>query len=487
MILPSYQHALSVASRLTVLDQSSGAMVPFILNEEQRRVLRSLCQSRRLVVLKGRQVGCSTVVALCLMLIAVLNPGLPLCVVADDHGKAKGLMGRVKGWLSQIGVLLIVDNMESMTLENGASIDALTANSHADDGEAKTGRSKSYGFIHATEMAFWRNAPSVWAALTSTMLSKATLVVESTGTPGDGLFRQIFDDAGRDGWESLFFGTEDHENYRLDPTSISDSDWETLQGAYGFKRRDSAAWWWRKLWRDFKGDAPRMLREYPIEPEHGFTFREGLHIAAFTEVPVRVDGDWNYYLEPSIIDEPIIIGVDTSEGLGLDASTIAGVGQRTGRVLFTWRSNETTMSAFTAHVRAQIQRFSPVATVIEKNGVGASVYQELQGLKGVTEQVSGSPKGEVKKRRDDLRDAIVTGEVAIGGHLVDEVKSSMVKARKRDDGTVRVVFVGKDDVLSAVSFARKWREANAWCLPAAIPDRRVVYVSPIMRQKRRTY
>lgn len=491
MLIPKYKVALRIAGGLKILDQDTGTIAPFRMNREQRRILMALCKSKRVVVLKGRQVGCSTVVAYFLMLVAIMNPGLPCCIVADDHGKAKGLLGKVKSWLKQLqhlGVRLTVDAVESVTLANGATIDALTANSNAEDGESKAGRSKSYGFIHATEMAFWRHAPAVWAALTSTMLSTAIVAVESTGVPGQGLFRQIFDDASEgDGWASLFFGVEQHAIYRADPLGIDDDTWAMLQEAYGFTRRDSAAWWFRKLHMDFKGDVPRMLREYPVEPEHSFTFREGLHITSYTEAPVLVDGDWHYYCAPTTIDEPVILGVDTSEGLGLDASTVAVVGQRTGRVLATWKNNETAISAFIAQIKAAILRFRPIATIIEKNGVGAAVYQALETTRGVVEQTSGSPKGEVKKRRDDLRDAIVTGEVPIGGHLVEEAKSSTVKARQREDGTVRVMFLGMDDALSAVSFARKWRETNAWRAPKPVVDQRTTYVPPTERKKRRMY
>lgn len=460
------------ATRLRVLDQATGRLVPFRLNKEQQDILRALCTTARLVVLKGRQVGCSTVVAFFLMLVATMNPGMPCCIVADDHAKAKLLLARVSGWLKQMPhVKLTVDAKESVEISNGARIDALTANSAAEDGESKTGRAGSYGFIHATEMAFWRHAPAVWAALTSTMLSTAILAVESTGVPGDGLFRQIFDDAEKDGWTPLFFGVEQHEIYRASPASITDETWETLQEAYGFRRRDSAAWWWAKLWRDFKGDVPRMLREYPVQPEHSFTFREGLHITAFTEhKDVLVDGDWNYYAPiEEILRRPIVMGVDTSEGIGLDASSLGGVDHETGKVLFTYKNNETPITTWIAFVKAQIARFKPRATPVEKNGVGAVVHQALDGIPGVVEHVSGAPKGEVKKRRDDLRDAIVTGEVPIAGHLVAEAKSSTVKAKAREDGTVKVMFVGMDDALSAVSFARKWRDQNRWRPPAPPP------------------
>ena len=60
---------------------------------------------------------------------------------------------------------------------------------------------------------------------------------ESTGAPGDGLFREILEG---DGWDQPFIGVEQHEEYRADPTLISDAQFAELVEDYGFTRRDSA-------------------------------------------------------------------------------------------------------------------------------------------------------------------------------------------------------------------------------------------------------
>lgn len=497
MNLPRYREAVALASSLMVLNQKTSAMEPFRLNREQERVLKAMLRSprRRVVILKGRQIGCSTVIVYFLMLVAIMNPGLPIAIVAHKQDVANGLLGKVKGWLAQIGVGLSVANVESIVLENGASIDALSAVSPAEGGESTVGRSKSYGAIHATEQAFWRNAQAVWASVTSTKLAGAFLVAESTGTPGETLFRRTFDDAAKDGWDPLFFGVEDHENYRDDVQSISDETWEALRAEYGFTRRDAAAWWWNTLHGTMKGDVRRMLREYPVVPDHSWAFREGLHISKYREVPVIVteSGAWNYYDPATKRDdgtegwnEPVILGVDTAEGIGLDSSAMALVGHRSGRVLATWKSNETPIPQYIQHVKAVHARFAPVATVVEKNGVGAVVYQACGGLYGVDKQTSGNRDGEVQVRRDMLRDAIESGEVPIGGHLVEEAKSSQVKPKVNADGVVRVAFVGMDDALSAVSFARKWRAENPYrTTTAELEDRTRFYVQRKLKAGRK--
>lgn len=490
MLLPSYERALAVAAQLTVLDQATSARVPFQLNREQRRILKAALRHRRIIVGKGRQVGCSTVLAFLLMLLAAMNPSLPLCIIADDQDKASALLGRIKGWLKQLGVRLVVDNVESIELPNGATIDALSAISTAEEGESRVGRSKSYAVIHATEQSFWRNASAVWAALISTVGSSARIWNESSGAPGDGLFRSIFDAA--DGWERIFIGVEQHANYRADPGGITNEEWEEAQTRYGFSRRDAAAWWMQKLRVDFKGDVSRMLREYPVIPPHMFTFREGQHVGKWVECKVIADGDWNFYALPKTDengqerwDEPVALGIDTSGGLGRDSSALGLIGHRSGKVLATWRNNTTSIPDFISHCRGVIKRFAPVAIVVESNAVGQAVWQALAGYTGSHEQRSGAGDGEVQVRRDELRHAIETGELQVGGHMLDEVQQATVTAKRLPDGRVKAVFEGRDDVLSAVSFARKWRAENPYRAPAAAMDRERMQIRERLKAKTR--
>lgn len=506
--LPSFVKLLRLARKLTVLDQATMRYVPFVLNQEQRFLLKTLLTHDRVRTGKGRQIGSSTVHALVLFGALLGNPGLPTCICADSWDNSEGIVAKIAHWArDDLGLKPATDNVRKLELAHGASVVARTAlqpSGAGEDGnkESRTGRSKSFGIVMGTERSFWRNAKAVWAALTSA--SPLRVWDESTGAPGDGAFRESFDVPGEmeDGWKRVFIGVEAHEHYRADPDSIDDATWEELRKKYGFTRRDSAAWWWRKLRGDFAGDVQRMLREFPVVPEHMFAFKEGQHITRWREVDVVVEGDWNFYrrvtrevyvdddgkeIEFDGFGEPVVLGVDTAHGLGgkADASALGLVGQRTGRVLATFRSNKITIPSFQRLIDAVVERFRPVAIVVESNGPGAAVWQHCM-LKhaGAVEQWSGAGDGEVWERRDQLRDAIETGELPIGGHLVLEAGSSNVLRRVGPDGRVRPVFVGMDDVLSAVSFARKWIGENPVEADAAEPDREVYEVSRRLVAKR---
>jgi hypothetical protein len=368
--------------------------------------------------------------------------------------------------------------VESITLWNGATIDALTAISPAEDGQSRVGRSKSYGFILATEMAFWRSARAVWAALIPPLLKNARVVVESTGSPGDGLYREILQSV--TGWDPLFIGVEEHENYRADPYSIDDVTFARLKRDYGFTRRDTAAWWWTKLRDEFKGDVFSMLREYPVQLPHMFMFQQGQHITSWREVAVRVAGHWNVYVEDKDVNEPVAFGVDVATGVSKDASAIAIVGQATGRTVRTYRRSDIVIPDFIDVIGDQIGVWQPVAVVVETNGCGAGVPAGVRRLRPSTVLVEHWSSGAANKnnselhiRRAEMKALIETEAVPVGGDMLYEVKHSIV--------TDKATFEGPDDVLSAQSIVRGWLEKNPYVAPEEPIDRRVTYVAPDRR------
>lgn len=502
--LPSYEKAVKLAPELTVYDQVTAAFVPFILNAEQLEILAIALTTKRLVVGKGRQIGCSTVFIFLLTLIAVMNPGIRLCVIGDEQDTADGLLATMKHWLTHpdhgMGVKLIVDNVKTLTLENGATIVGRTAISRAGGDElekkkqSRAGRSKTFAVIYATEMAFWMNAQAVWTSLTGTATLNQRIFVDSTGAPGLTLFKAILEKGAERGkakservYTRLFFGFESHRNYRLPANEISDERWKEMQKEHGFTDRESAAWWDWKLETDIH-DVFRMLREYPIIMVHMFLFQEGQHVRVWADVAVRIDGWWNYYVEK--FTEPIVAGVDIAAGVGKhgepwgdgDASAIALLSQVTGKVLATYRCNVVDPVAFTKVVKDMHAKYTPVATLVETNGVGSGVWAGVKNLgqgKGMIAQWSSSDSkhsGELHVRRGRFRDAIEAKRVPVGGDLLTECRSSTVTLRG---------FEGHDDVISAASFAWMWIQTHPARSAAPALNRDEVFIAPNFESKKR--
>lgn len=455
----------TLASRLDVLDQESAQIAPFVLHDEQIDVLRALASHERCVFLKGRQIGLSTVCCFFDTFFALVNDGVSVAIVADTQDKAKGLLKKCKAWLASIPVPLVVDNAQSIELPNGSTIEALSAVSHAEEGQSRVGRSKSYAAVHCSELAFWGNDRAVFASLTATALPGARVVVESTASPVENLFKSIWTGIDKEGkqtpgdWHRRFFALEEHRAYRADPSIIDDERWEFMQREWSFTRRDSAAWWHRRLTTDLMGDVHAMMREFPVVAPHAFVFASGRWILSSTIAMTRADGPWRHYVEPEQIDEPVVFGVDTSKGVGLDASTIAVLGHRSGRLVATFKSNTVDVVAFVEVVKAACVRYKPVAVVVESNGVGESTWHLLRVSNWpVYEQVSSAHNGEKEVRMRRVKHAIESGAMPVGPELDAEVKHS-IREPKRGD------WEGPDDLINAVSFALKWRSENMPAVP----------------------
>lgn len=472
MQAPQLEQLEQLASKLLITVQRSASKsivdAPPVdywrLNQEQRQILRLVLDNQRSVVLKGRQVGSSTVCALLLLGYALCNPGVPVALVADTREKAKNLLGKISDWCSQLGVHWD-GNKTSIVLENGAEIDALSAISRAEGSESKVGRSRSYGAIWCSETAFWDNDVAVFRGLTSTALTGARLFVESTASAADNLFRRLWNDDEGDEWARLFLSLEDHAHtYSADPDSIEEETWLSLQESrFGFTNRAVAAWWWAKMRTDFKGDVVGCLREFPVHPQHCFASAEGKWITSTVaadidmQAPVvagRTHGWTTYHVEHS---EPVIMGVDTGAGLGKDASAIAVVGAHTRRLHATWSSATTAIPAFIEVIKDAAARYKPTKIVVESNYIGVGVYHTLNQLTSlpVKEQVSGAEK---HQRLSALKMHIEEGSMPVGPEVLYEVDNSRIAKPTGPRGAP--VYVGRDDLLNAISFALSYIDEN---------------------------
>jgi len=448
------ERVAALASHLTLLDQQTGTFTPFSLNDEQRRVLDAVCASDRVIILKSRQQGISTICCLYDLLHAVTHPGHTVAIVADVQDKAEGLLAKCTAWAKQIGIPLDTENVRSITLANGASIEAKSAVSRATGGESRVGRSKSYALVHLSEFGFMSDDEALFAALTSTLLPGGKVIVESTASPADNLFNRTWHHG--PGWSHLFFSVEDHEAYRANPDSITDAQWDTLREDFRFTRRDTAAWLWRKLQTDFGGDRYRAFREYPVTPEQAFAYASGRWIHDFTAAPgcnvtgnARLEG--RFEVEYPHGDEPVMYGVDVGSGSGGDYSALAVIGRATGKLHRVIASNTLDVAAFTDVVIARAQVDKPWIIAVETNGIGAGVHSLLCRAKlPSVEHVSD--KHEKAARFSALRVSIESGALPLGPELILEVKSSTIDRDGR--------YSGRDDVLSALSFAReRWSKS----------------------------
>ena len=486
MILPSFDKALKLAQRLSVLDQKTGSLIPFDLNQEQREILRCMLEHQRLVIVKGRQIGCSTVSAYLVVLAALMNPGLPICIIADEQVKSEGLLMKIKGWLKELGVKLHKDNVRSCILANGASIDAISAMSTSEDDESRVGRSKSYGCIWGTEQAFWRNARAVWAALTSTAGLSAKILVESTGSPAGELFESLARNAvdardvigDQERYARLFFGVEHHEAYRRDPQSIDDDLFEALKEKHGFQRRDAAAWWEWKRTTDLGGDTQRALREYPVTFDDAFAFPLGRYYREWHPATVETVDGWDIYQHEDY-EEPRCMAVHASTGLGREKSSISEVGMWSGAIYSTW-TDFCEIPAFCNTLVRACDAKKPKALVVEVgNDPGAELVKLLADKRSISVYAHHTTESAWMRMRSEMRSRVEGGQIAVGEQLHVEIKHVFL-----DDKSGKVRGEETSTLTKAVALALEWARLHPESMPAKPLNPNKVYIRPRKRKTR---
>lgn len=466
MLHPDPQLVTAFAKGLRIIHQVTGDLQPLHLTSGQQSVLRAIAAHDRAVVLKGRQVYCSTTCLLYALFFAAINPGVKVAIVADTREKAEGLLAQVARWASSrwaqktIGLRVKSGNTKRLVLSNGAELHALTANSSdTQSDEAKVGRSFSYGLIILSEFAYYTRDVALLASLTRSALVGAHIVIETTATPAENAFRSIWESG--PGWHHLFLSFEQHAAYVRDPRELSDEEWADLQERYGFSSRAHAAYWKRMVDTDLKGDIHRGLREAPIVPDHAFAFAEGRWIFRYDQATPRVEGAWSYYGAPD--ESGVVLGVDTASGVGADSSAIGVLARGSGRLLATFKDNTITVPDFITVAKVAVMRWQPTATVVESNGIGAGVLQALEQVPQARAREHKSHDSEKPQRMQAVKLAIEAGQIEAGPELAHEIKHSvMLKPRRAKGGPV---WDGPDDLLNALGFALSWREANPWKLP----------------------
>jgi len=506
MLMPDYDDLVAISKTLEITlqkkssekdDYTSKLTGPWVLHEEQKKVLKLILENPRLIVLKSRQQGLSTIAAYALMMFSCLHDNVDTCVVADTSDKAKGLLGKISNWLDQMEIPY-KGNMSRIKLFNGTTIHAISAIARAEGGESRAARSRSMSMIHVSELSFIVDAAAVFRGLTSTALPGARIVVESTASQSEpNLFKTIWlqgEEGEPDNWVRHFVELETHEVYRADPMSITDEKWAELQESrFGFTRRDTAAWWWDKCRTDFAGDILGCLREYPPAPRACFLAVGGRYIDTYSPAEVTTQAamvnsrptGWTEYTVDNI-NEDLIMGVDVSAGLGGDSSAIAIMGAGTRRIYCTWLDHWTPQPQLVELIKATYEKWKPKKILVESNGVGMGVYLALkQHTKlPIVEQHSSHEK---HMRMSLLKMMVEESIIKVGPEVAFEIANSRIAKPSGPKGAPD--YQGKDDLLNALSFANKWIENNG---PKASPvdlikklDPRLVFHRSFLNKKRK--
>jgi|HubBroStandDraft_6_1064221.scaffolds.fasta_scaffold00184_13 hypothetical protein len=239
----------------------------------------------RIIVLKGRQIGCSTITEAVLFLWSFLYPGAGAVVLSKEKDDSEYLMGMTKRyWEMSDFSELYGTNYNSknyMEWENGSWIFTDTAK------KADPGRGKTVSAAHCSECAFWPEEDKIVGSLMEAIPDThgTICVLESTANGVGGYFHDewVKAVAGASPFTPMFFPWWMHDEYQIRDSHLryQDLDDEERQfldeyGPGGPKNQypeggltiSKLAWRRRKM--STYNDMNEYRANYPMDPEDAF-------------------------------------------------------------------------------------------------------------------------------------------------------------------------------------------------------------------------
>ena len=263
------------ASNCVVIRTKSRAVAPLRLNKVQKTLVKAINRQVlnnnpvRIIVLKARQMGISTVIQAYILWRMLREPNTVALEIAHEREAARRILDinrfavkNLPQWFRQaLGVKEeYFTKYEISFANNGSSLEISSAES------SNPGRSRTVHLAHLSEHAFYPDPDALTEALFAAIpdTPNTAVFIESTSNGPAGDFYDKYQRAkkGLNDYIPLFFPWYEHDEYRKPvPAGI---DVPTPPGYEKLPVTKEQLYWrqW-KIDNDYSGDEDKFKREYP--------------------------------------------------------------------------------------------------------------------------------------------------------------------------------------------------------------------------------
>ena len=238
------------------------------------------------VILKGRQLGITTISLALDLYWHYLNPGLNGTLVTDteeNRDMFRGTLGAyMDGLPKEYKIPILAHNRNSLALKNRSRIFYQVAGLRA---KGSLGRGKGITFLHGTETSSWGDEEGLASLLASLAETnpKRLYTFESTAR-GFNMFHEMYTTAKRartqkaifcGWWRNQFYSADAesdvYKTYWDGKLSSEEKEWtKDIKKLYGVEINSRQMAWWRwKLHEGIKDDA-LMMQEFPPTEDYAF-------------------------------------------------------------------------------------------------------------------------------------------------------------------------------------------------------------------------
>ena len=247
----------------------------------------------RIIILKARQMGCSTIIEGMLFQCAFAMPGMSGLVVAHDNDSSAHLLGMTKHYWETWKYRDLFSTKHEATnklswRENKSLLTISTAKN------ARAGRSRTLQFVHNSEAAFYDDAETLITGLNQAIPRgpRTFQFIESTANGIGNWYQRTWDGAksGDNDYTPLFFAWWQHPTYTANHIGLADAvslpiprclpdlndEERIIMRALKRLGMDDSEIKARMIWRrtifrnECRGDIQTLHQEYPTTDEEAF-------------------------------------------------------------------------------------------------------------------------------------------------------------------------------------------------------------------------
>ncbi len=287
-------NALEYIQRFLKIIDKKGAIIPFVLNEPQQRLYSVIREQWnqgkpvRVIILKARQMGFSTLVEAIIFWMAATAFNVRCMIVAHTDDATGNLFQMSKRYLEylpeQLKPMQQASNAQEIVFDRparykgtakglGSRIRCATA------GGQGIGRSFTLKALHLSEFAFWPGDKhaTITGLLQAVPDEPGTFVAIESTAKGYDEFKKLWDkavadqQAGKEGFIPVFFAWHEMREYRrsVPANFCRTEEEEQLAQTFGLDDQQLA---WRRWAIDnlCGGDIEMFHQEYPSTPDEAF-------------------------------------------------------------------------------------------------------------------------------------------------------------------------------------------------------------------------
>ena len=397
-----------------------GNVVPFKLNKHQMTLWQAIKEDMkndapiRIIILKCRQLGFSTMMQAFLFWRALTKPGSGGLVIAHKDDASSELFGKIELMYRELPEAFYNElNAIKDTSKKGKKLawaGKLNTKLYVDTaGNLTVGRSQTYQGCHLSEVAFYDYPEEIMYGMLQSLPkdSFSIAVVESTANGAGTYFHVLWERSQTPGssWKGLFFSWKDEPSYKMKPPSDFKLTPAERKIKTKWKLTDDQIYWRRVVIDDeCNGDEDKFRQEYPIEPKEAFIVSGSLYfgpknveayldkvappkrmgrIAVVNRKPMFIDEQPDSQYDPPwwIWDSPerhcaYAIGADVAGGTARDYSAAHIINLTKRSIVATFRG-KLDPDEFARELRVMGLTYNTALIAPEVNGEGRATLLKL--------------------------------------------------------------------------------------------------------------